>query len=153
MFTGDLLTERARVTPDRLALVDIATGQRLTYAQLDARAGVAAATLHAIGLEAGDRLGLLAFNSLEFLELFFGALKAGVIVVPLSTRATAHELTHIVSDCGMKALFAGEEFAALELNVPRYALNHRLAQPLSTQDSALSTEHPGVRHAAGVPYG
>lgn len=140
MFTGDLLAERARITPDRLALVCVATGARLTYADLDARAARAAETLHAIGLEAGDRFGLLAFNSLEFLELFFGALKAGVIVVPLSTRATAHELTHIANDCGMKALFAGKEFDTIELNVPRYALHHREAKPRSTQHSALRTE-------------
>src|SRR5438445_536794 len=57
------------------------------------------------GLESGDRAGLLAQNSVDFIALFFGALKAGVIVVPLSTRATAHELSIIATDCGMKILF------------------------------------------------
>jgi fatty-acyl-CoA synthase len=112
MFTLDLLSERARVTPDRLALVSVETGERLTYAELNARAERAADTLRAIGLNPGDRFGLLAHNCPEFLELFFAAGKAGMIVVPLSTRATAHELEHVVRDCEMKALFYGPEFEA-----------------------------------------
>ncbi|HUP61386.1 MAG TPA: AMP-binding protein [Thermoanaerobaculia bacterium] len=119
MFTLDLLSERARVTPDRIALVSIETGERLNYAELNARAERAAETLRAM-LEPGDRFGILAYNCIEFLELFFAAGKAGVIVVPLSTRATAHELGVVVRDCAMKALFYGEEFEtiAAQLSVP-----------------------------------
>ena len=84
MFDGDLLSERARVTPDRLAVVSVETGERLTYAELNARAERAAATLTTM-LNPGDRFGLLSHNSIEFLELFFAAGKAGVIVVPLSS--------------------------------------------------------------------
>jgi fatty-acyl-CoA synthase len=112
MFDLDLLTERARVTPDRLAVVSIETGERLTYAQLNERTERAAATLRTL-LDPGDRFGLLAYNCIEFIELFFAAGKAGVIVVPLSTRATAHELGVIARDCEMKALFYGPEFAAI----------------------------------------
>jgi fatty-acyl-CoA synthase len=126
MFAGDLLSERARVTPDRTAVVSIETGERVTYAELDARATRAAATLRAVGLEPGDRFGLLAHNCIEFLELFFGAGKAGVIVVPLSTRATPHELEHIARDCGMKCVFVGPEFEAMSLSVPA----HRVGQTL-----------------------
>jgi len=107
MFDLDLLSERARVTPGRLALVSVETGERLTYEEFNARAERAAETLRAI-LEPGDRFGILAYNCVEFLELFFAAGKAGVIAVPLSTRATEHELAHIVNDCGMKAMFYGE---------------------------------------------
>jgi fatty-acyl-CoA synthase len=117
MFDGDLLKERARVTPDRLALVLVETGERLTYAQLDVRTERVATALRGL-LAPGDRFGLLANNSLEFLELFFAAGKAGVVVVPLSTRATAHELEHIVRDCGMKLLFHGAEFGDVVSGLP-----------------------------------
>ena len=117
MFDLDLLSERARVTPDRLALVSIETGERLTYAELDARAERAAAFLRTI-LDPGDRFGILAYNCIEFMELFFAAGKAGVIVVPLSTRATAHELELIVRDCGMSVLFYGAEFGEMTANLP-----------------------------------
>ena len=64
------------------------------------------------------RFGILAHNCIEFLELFFAAGKAGVIVVPLSTRATVHELYAIVIDCGMRALFYTDEFAEIAAELP-----------------------------------
>jgi fatty-acyl-CoA synthase len=106
MFEGDLLDERARITPDRLALVSVETGERLTYAQLNARAAAAAA-----GMTAGERIGLLGHNSIDYVAHFFGAMKAGAIAVPLSTRASEHELRAIAEDCGMSAVWCGEGFS------------------------------------------
>ena len=110
MFDGDLLAERARVTPEKLALVSIETGERLTYAQLSERTDRAAAALRAAGIGEGDRYGLLAYNSIDYVAFFFAAGRSGAIVVPLSTRATAHELRQVVEDCGMKAAWCGPEF-------------------------------------------
>jgi len=115
---GDLLGERARLTPEREALVFVPTGERLTYRDLDRRAiSTAIALIEGLGLSKGDRLGLLAHNAIEFLDVFFAAGKAGIIVVPLSTRATVHELEGIVRDSGMRALAFGPEFrdASVEL--------------------------------------
>ena len=84
MFDGDLLAERARLTPDNLALISVENGERLNYAELNARAEEAAERIRARGVEAGDRFGILMHNSVEFLALFFGAWKVGAIVVPLS---------------------------------------------------------------------
>ena len=138
MFELDLLSERARVTPGRIAVVDVATGARITYAELNARADRAAATLSAL-LQPGDRFGLLAHNSVEFLEIFFAAGKADVIVVPLSTRATQHELKQIADDCGMKVLFAGPGFEAIELGMRKYATDWREGasdqQPVTSNDA------------------
>ncbi len=105
MLHGDLLGERARLTPDGTALVEVATGRRFTYAELDARAIATARCLQAaLGLAAGDRIGLLAGNSVEFLDLFFAVPKTGVILVPLSTRLTARELAFVIHDSGIRAL-------------------------------------------------
>jgi len=102
IFDGDLLSERARVTPDKVALVVLETGERLTYADLESRAQSAASALHERGIRPGDRFGILGENRVEFIALFFGGLKVGAIVVPLSTRATDHEREQIAHDCGMK---------------------------------------------------
>ena len=102
IFDGDLLSERARITPDKLALVVLESGERLTYAELEARAQRAAGALLDRGIGPGDRFGILGENRLEFIALFFGGLKIGAIVVPLSTRATDHEREQIAKDCGMK---------------------------------------------------
>jgi len=104
IFDGDLLSERARITPDKLALVVLETGERLTYADLEARAQRAATALLDRGIKPGDRFGLPGENRPEFIALFFGALKIGAIVVPLSTRATDHEREQIAIDCGMKEI-------------------------------------------------
>jgi fatty-acyl-CoA synthase len=105
IFDGDLLAERARLTPDRIAIVAIETGERISYFELNARAERAAEAVIAAGVEPGDRYGILFHNCVEFLALFFAAAKCGAIVVPLSTRATEHELQQIMDDCGMKVCF------------------------------------------------
>jgi fatty-acyl-CoA synthase len=110
IFDGDLLAERARLTPDKLALVSIETGERLTYAELNERAERAAGAVVAAGVGPGDRYGILLHNSVDFLALFFAAAKCGAIVVPLSTRATPHELGQIVADCSMSVLFTSGGF-------------------------------------------
>ena len=112
MLHGDILGERARLTPDREALAMSDGSLRLTYGELDTRvASVAAALRDRLAIAKGDRVGLLAGNCPEFLDVFFSAGKNGMIVVPLSTRATVHELEGIVRDSGMRLLVHGPEFA------------------------------------------
>lgn len=113
MLHGDVLGERARLTPDKLALVDVASGARLTYAELDARAAACARLLRGLGLRKGERYGLLAGNRVEYLECVFAAAKAGLVLVPLSTRATAHELKHVVEHSGLRVLIHDAAHAAV----------------------------------------
>jgi fatty-acyl-CoA synthase len=111
MLHADVLGERARLSPERLALVFVPTGERLTYAALDARARrLANAWRTRLGLAAGDRIGLLAHNAVEFVDAVFAAAKSGVILVPLSTRATATELEGVIADSGMRTVVYGGEF-------------------------------------------
>ena len=114
MIQADLLGERARLTPDALALVDVAGGARLTYRQLDRRA-VACARLwrETLGLAHGDRVGLLSHNRVEMLDAFFAAGKSGIVLVPMGTRLTAAELEHLVRDSGMRALLYDGELAGV----------------------------------------
>lgn len=115
IFAGDLLAERARLTPGKIAIVAVETGQRISYQELNALAERAAGDVIAAGIGPGDRYGILFHNSIDFLALFFAAARCGAIVVPLSTRATVHELQQIVEDSGMKSCFHGPEFADLQL--------------------------------------
>ena len=112
MICADIIGERSRLSPDRLAVVDVATGARLSYREMDRRASACArAWLYGLGLKPGDRMGILSGNRLEFLDAFFAAAKSGVILVPLGTRLTAAELAVIVSDCNLSALMYGAEHA------------------------------------------
>ena len=114
MIHGDLLGERARLTPGKTALVTVPDGQRLSYAELDRRACRCAAVWRgALGLEKGDRVALLAHNRVEFIDAFFAAGKSGVVLVPLGTRLTAGELAEIIDDAGARALIYGGAFAGV----------------------------------------
>jgi len=105
MLHGDLLGERARLTPDKLALVEVATGRRLSYHDLDARVSACAHVLtRTLGLGRGERLALLSGNSIEFLEVFFAAGRTGIVVLPLNTRLTAPEIQYILRDANPAAL-------------------------------------------------
>ncbi|MBK9064490.1 MAG: long-chain fatty acid--CoA ligase [Acidobacteria bacterium] len=111
MISGDVLGERARLSPDKTALVEVATGRRFTYSELDARARSAARTLtEGLGLKKGDRLALLAGNCVEFLDVFFACGKNGVVLVPLNTRQTAAELQGVIEDAEPRALIFGATF-------------------------------------------
>lgn len=101
MLHGDLLGERAALSPDKTALVCVATGARFTFGQLARRARRMAALWHdTLGLRPGDRVAILAHNRVEFLDAFFAAGCSGVVLVPLGTRLTSRELQHILVHSG-----------------------------------------------------
>ena len=111
MHAADLLSKRALLTPDREALLELETGRRYTYAQLNARANRAAHFLRdKLGVQKGDRISLLAHNSVVYLDLFYGLAKIGAILTPLNWRLVARELAYIVKDCQSTVLFCGPDF-------------------------------------------
>ncbi|MEW6400429.1 MAG: long-chain fatty acid--CoA ligase [Chloroflexota bacterium] len=114
MNAADLLTKRANLTPDREALYDLMSGVRYTYAQLNERANRAANYLcDRYGVQKGDRVSILAHNSIAYVDLLFGLGKIGAILAPLNWRLTSRELTYIVNDCQPKVLIVGPEFASV----------------------------------------
>ncbi|MEO7795956.1 MAG: AMP-binding protein [Thermoanaerobaculia bacterium] len=112
MISGDVLGERARITPDAPALIVVDPPQRFTYRELDRRAARAAVALRELGIAPDDRVALLAHNRVEFLDLFFAAGKGACILVPIGTRLTAHEIAPILADCGARLLIYDGEHAA-----------------------------------------
>ncbi len=114
MHAADLLSDRARLTPNRNALKELTTGQCFTYAQLNARANQAANFLREkCGVQKGDRVSILAHNSVIYLDLFYGLGKIGAIFAPLNWRLTGRELEYILNDCEPKVLLYGPEFKAV----------------------------------------
>ena len=114
MHAADLLSSRANLTPGRIALVEMATGKRYTYSELNSRASRMANYLReTLGVEKGDRVSILAHNSVFYVDLFYGLAKIGAILAPLNWRLQARELAYIVQDCTPKVLFCGPEFAEL----------------------------------------
>jgi len=108
----DWLAHHARRTPDRLAQTDLFSGRSFTYAQMNDRAGRAAAWLRTeAGLARGDRVGVLSHNSTDMFDLQFACGKAGLVFVPLNWRLAVAELEFITRDAGLSVLFFSSEFA------------------------------------------
>lgn len=112
---GDLLDEQAQQHGERVAVIE--DGIEYSLTALADRAGRLAAGLRARGVRRGDRVGILAENRIEWLEICFGASAAGAVVVPISTWSKPAELAFIIEDAAIGTLFAvasvgGEDFVA-----------------------------------------
>lgn len=104
---GEILTVNAELYPDRPAARDLS--RSLTYAQYEERANRLANAFGALGLAKGDRCGILAFNRLEWMELYAACAKSGVVAVPINFRLAGPEVLYIAKDSGLKALFVEAE--------------------------------------------
>jgi acyl-CoA synthetase (AMP-forming)/AMP-acid ligase II len=92
------------------------------YARTRARCERLHAALAARGLRAGERFGVLAWNSSEYLELYFAAARGGYVLCPLNARLAPPEIEAILRDSGARFVLEGTaEFAAHELPVPPVA--------------------------------
>ncbi len=105
----DLAAKGAQLRGSRIALEEVASGRRRTYAELDAGAARAAALLAARGIGRGDRIALLTRNRIEFFELLFGCAKIGAVLVPLNWRMPPAELDGLIADSTPALLFYDRE--------------------------------------------
>ncbi|TML98258.1 MAG: long-chain fatty acid--CoA ligase [Actinobacteria bacterium] len=104
------LTEAARRHPERVALrLD---ELEIPYAALDDASARLAALLVARGLQPGDRVGVMLPNVPYFAIAYYGALRAGGVVVPMNVLLKERETTFYLSDPGARAVIAWHDFAA-----------------------------------------
>lgn len=75
-----------------------------SYAELLDRATLAARSLHSMGIGAGDHVGILMTNCIEFVDLLLGSQLLGAWPVPINARYKARELAHVISDADLRVL-------------------------------------------------
>ncbi len=103
--TPHYLDVHALMRPNKVALI---CGERsLTYAELNARARRVANALGKLGVKAGDRVAVMAYNSMELLEIACGLSKLSAIAVLLNYRLREGEVAYILNDCQAKVAIAG----------------------------------------------
>src|SRR4051794_17526857 len=110
---SDLLRREAARQPRQPALVD--GPHRLTYAELDALATAAALALQRAGLEPGERVALRMGTGRDLIAFYLGALRAGLVVVPVNPAYTSPEIEYLVADSGAHLVLdapAAEELLA-----------------------------------------
>jgi long-chain acyl-CoA synthetase len=104
-----VLAQAAELSPDRVGIVEAASGRRLTWSELDAEVSRVADGLSALGLVAGYRLVVAITNRIEFVTAYLGALRAGLVAVPVNPRAATGELVRMIADCGARMVVADRE--------------------------------------------
>ncbi len=140
---GALFHQRVAAHPERQAVVD---GDRaFTYNQLEERSNRLAQRMLTEGLEKGDRVGLLARNCAEYVEVELAAAKAGMIVAALNWRLSERELNHCVQLVEPGLIIVESEFSTMldGMDLPDH---HRMVigEEYERQLAASSPEYPAA---------
>jgi long-chain acyl-CoA synthetase len=116
----------AAANPDKAAVIVAETGAVLSYGLLEASANRVAQAFRMLGLTTGDTVALLITNTPDYFPLVWGAQRAGLRYVCISTRLTAVEIDYILVDSSARLLIAsaglGEIAETLRSPLERFSL-------------------------------
>ena len=100
----DWIAHNAENLPEKTALIELPSGRRQTYAEMHDRVGRVAAWLKSLGVGRGDRVGVLALNSNDTLDVLFATWRIGAVHLALNFRLTPSELDFIIGNAEPKVL-------------------------------------------------
>ena len=160
---GEVLATHARLHPERIGASDL--DRAMTFREWNARACRLANALRGLGLEKGDRIAVLAYNRVEWLEIYAAAAKAGLVAVPLNFRLVGSEVAYIANDCGARAMIVEDKLLgaveeirdALPVAADRFVHLGGSATPAGYRGyealiGAASDAEPAVAVAASDPW-
>ncbi len=104
MFPGAIAVD----SPNRPAVIMAATGQVVTFKELDDGANRLSQVLRSAGLKTGDHIAFCIENHPRYFEILWGCHYAGLIYTACSSRLTTDELSYIINDCGAKAFISSK---------------------------------------------
>jgi long-chain acyl-CoA synthetase len=139
MLVQEFLEDAARKYPDKTALVS--EGQRLTYAEIDAKANRLANALIEKGIRRGDRVILYLPNGVDLVISIFAALKAGGVFVVINPSTKLPKLLYILNDSQASVLFLPASQSAVLSTLAEQAPSVRtvfLSGSLPADDAALN---------------
>ncbi|MDP2729221.1 MAG: long-chain-fatty-acid--CoA ligase [Dehalococcoidales bacterium] len=111
MNTAEFLTIVNAICPDKTAIVF--EGKRYSFNELNERVNRLGNALLNLGVQKGDRVGMLQVNTNQCVEAYFAVAKIGGIYLPLNFRARGNELTYMLNTAEANALFIGERYIDL----------------------------------------
>ena len=161
---GYFFADSVKRSPNKVAIIDLHGGRErnVTYAQLDERSDRAAGLVRSLGVKPGERVGMIIGNRVEFLEIFFGAMRAGAIPVAINTRLARDTLKFILDDAECRAAFIEPEALEVARDTPnvialddyerRRDESERLAEPPELAPHAQAFQ-PYTSGSTGLPKG
>ena len=111
---GDIARLGAKRQPEKTALV--MGEERLAYRELNERVNRLANGLIARGIGPGDRVGILAENSIDFVAVVLAVAKTGAALVPMNFRYSGDEIAYVVGNCAPRVIFTGGGYTAKMLD-------------------------------------
>ncbi|WP_066304295.1 long-chain-fatty-acid--CoA ligase [Bacillus sp. FJAT-29814] len=105
---GNLFSASAAKYPEKIAVIYKNT--RFTYREVEERSNRIANGLLKMGLKKGDRCAILFYNRAEWLEVYIGMAKVGIIAVPVNFRFVAAEIEYVINHSRPKAMIYEEVF-------------------------------------------
>src|SRR5450631_3335130 len=90
----------------KLAFTD--TVSELTYGELQKQSCRVANMLRRLGVRREERVAMIMLDTVDFPTVFLGAIRAGVVPVPLNTLLTAEQYAYVLADCRARVLFISE---------------------------------------------
>jgi acyl-CoA synthetase (AMP-forming)/AMP-acid ligase II len=131
---GESLSVSAALYPHRIGARDLS--RAMTFALWNERACRLANALIGLGLGKGDRVAVLAYNRIEWLEVYAAVAKAGLIVVPINFRLVGEEILFILEDAGARAFIVEDELmSVVEALRARLPIPERHLIRLSSRDT------------------
>ena len=104
----------ATVKPKTPAVIDAASGEQVTWLELDQRSNQVARLLESLGLGVGDHVSILMENNLEYFSIAWGVLRSGMYLTCINRYLTPDEAAYIIDDSTSQVLFASSELAQSE---------------------------------------
>jgi len=98
---GDIVAMNAHLSPNKIGTRDLT--RSFTFREWNDRSCKLANALVGLGLEKGDRIAVLAYNCLEWMEIYAAVAKAGLVVVPINFRLIGSEVRYIVENSEARA--------------------------------------------------
>ncbi len=142
----DWIAHHAYRRPGQLAINDLQTSRKFTYAELDKRIDQLTGALAMRGITRGDRVALLAPNCAEYFELQFACGRLGAIMLPLNWRLTVPELEYILGDATPKLLIHDKSFALQARALTNDLLEIDPESPDGAYERALADNDPAPAH-------
>ena len=134
---------------DKIGVID---GQKqFTYGEYARRTHRLANALRGLGLQKGDRVSFITYNTHQLLEAYYGVIEAGAILNPINVRLTPQDIAYILNHSGSKAVFYHKDFTPLVQNFkPSLAETQHFVVMEGDLDGPATHEYEGLL-AAGSP--